>query len=1138
MPDLLAAAKKCGYTDLALTDNGSLYGAIEFYEAALKAGIKPIIGCELYVAPGARGDTSPDQRRPYHLIVLAENNIGYQNLLKLVSRAALEGLWENLPRVDKELLREYHPGLIALSGGKEGEVPQLILGNDKNKAQAVAQEYQEIFGADNWFLEMQDHPDLPGQFVVNEGLQEIARATDTPLVVTRDVHYLHPEDAEAQDVMECIGAGKTVRDQRPESLLEVDRSFSTPEEIAERWRHLPVAIENTEKIAARCNVELKLGAWNFPDFKIPEGKTHGQVLEEDSRAGLAKLLPDADREVHERLEYELDVINKKGYAPYFLTVADYIRWARENGIVATTRGSAAGSLVSYTIGITTVNPLYFKLPFERFLNMHRPSPPDVDGDFADDRREDVINYVTQKYGKEQVAQIITFGTMMARASIRDAGRALGFSYSFCDGVAKLIPFGSQGFAMTIARALQESPDLKKIYDEQTDVQRLLNIAQKIEGCARHTSIHAAGVVIAPRPLTEFTPVQYEVGGSKITTQYEMNAVEKAGVLKMDFLGIRNLSILGNAVKLVRELYGTEIDLVKIPWDDAKTYDMLARGETAGVFQLSGGGMTRYLKELKPSNIFDIMVMVALYRPGPMDCIPEYIKRKHDPRQITFLDERLRPILDQSLGILVYQDDVMLIAISLAGYSWEEADKFRKAMGKKIPEEMAKQKVKFFAGCLQNGLREGQVETLWQQIEPFAAYGFGRAHAASYAVVAYQTAYLKANFPAAYMCSVLSAESDDAEKVADIVHECERIGVPVLPPHLNESFTKFSVIKNEVGVECIRFGLSAIKNVGEHITKVLIAEREKNGTYQSITDLLTRTQDKDLNKKSLESLIKCGALDFWGERGWLLANAEKMLLFSRQMTDEHRSNQSTLFGGAATAELILAPAPPASLPEKLIWERELIGLYFSSHPFADYALILRGAYTEARLLENESAGGWVIMCGLVAEIKKKWTKNGAAMMMAKVEDLSGNFELLVFPKTYEKTAALWELGNCLCIWGKKSSETGDNKVLVEKAELLTVASAESLRYRLTMGASATPTKSVEAKEKNEKSIIITLPADLTEEKKIRLKEILSKYHGEYLVYLILSTADATKKIKTNLRTAWNEELARQVVAIVGTAPIIQ
>ncbi|MFA6424424.1 MAG: DNA polymerase III subunit alpha, partial [Candidatus Magasanikbacteria bacterium] len=769
IPDLVKTAKARGFSALALTDHGNMYGAIEFYQACEKEGIKPIIGVEAYIALTSRFDKDPNVRYR-HLVLLALDEIGYRNLMKLVSLANTEGFYYK-PRIDKELLRKYHDGLVGSSACFGGEIAHILRKeNNWEKAKQVALEYEEIFGKGNFFLEMMDLPTLEGQAELNDSLRRLSKETGVPLIVTRDSHYLNSDDAEAQDILTCIRDGKTIDDTDRQSSAAIDTSLCTAEEIYERFPNDAEALANTAKIAERVNLKLELNKWVFPHLDLSPGKTADQTLRDLVYEKLPLLIT-IDDVVRTRVDYELGVIAQKGYSIYFIVVADFVHYARTHGIVETTRGSGAGSIVAYAMGITTVNPLYFKLPFERFLNPFRPSPPDIDADFADDRRDEMIAYVTQKYGADKVAQIITFGTMQAKGSIRDVGRALGYPYSFCDQVSKLIPMGVQGFGMTIAKAKDLEKDLMDLYNKNPQVQRLLDLAQKVEGCARHTSMHAAGVVIAPTPLVDFTPIQYETGGDKIITQYEMHAVESAGLLKFDFLGIRNLSILGRAVEIIEKTTGEKIDIFSIPWDDKKTYEMLARGETNSVFQLSGSGMTRYLKELKPSTIFDITAMVALFRPGPMEQIPEYIRRKHHPEAIEYLDPRMEDYLDQSLGLIVYQDDVLLTAIHLAGYNWEEADKFRKAMGKKIPAEMAKQKEKFVKGCRTFGkLPEAKIHLLWEMIEPFAAYGFNKAHAASYGVVAYQTAYLKANYPVQYITAALIAESGDMDKVPEIIRE--------------------------------------------------------------------------------------------------------------------------------------------------------------------------------------------------------------------------------------------------------------------------------------------------------------------------------------------------------------------------------
>jgi len=1144
--ELVTTAKKRGFSAIALTDHGNMYGAMEFYQECLKQEIKPIIGCEAYLAPGSRFDKDP-KNRYHHLILLAENYDGYRNLMKLVSLAYIEGFYYK-PRIDKELLRQYSKNIIASSACFGGEIAKIIRKeNNFAKAKKIALEYEEIFGKGNFYLEMMDLPALEGQTDLNEELAKISRETGIPLIVTRDVHYLNPEDSEAQDILTCIRDGRSIEEPNRMTMMGVDFSLAKGEEIEKRFKKYPEAIANTKKIADRVNIEIELNKWHFPPIDIPEGKTADNYLREQAYEMILDKM-ELNEEVKTRLDYELGIILGKGYSPYFLAVADYVKYAKDNGIVETTRGSAAGSLVSYAIGITTVDPIRFKLPFERFLNPYRPSPPDVDTDFADDRRQEMIEYVSKKYGKDKVAQIITFGTMMARGAIRDVGRALGYSYSFCDHVAKLIPMGAQGFNMTLAKAIDLEPDLKKMYKEDPQATRLLDLAQKIEGCARHTSIHAAGVVISPTPLTDFMPVQLDQEKNKLVTQYEFHSSETAGVLKMDFLGIRNLSILGHAVEIVKKTTGDEIDVYALPFDDKNTYEMLARGETMGVFQLSSSGMTRYLKELKPTNINDIMAMVALFRPGPMDSIPQYIARKYGHEKVEFLDPRLEEILDTSYGLLVYQDDVMLTAIKLAGYDWMEADKFRKAMGKKIPEEMAKQKIKFYQGCRDfGGLKDNTIDQLWTAIEPFAAYGFNKAHAASYGIVAYQTAYMKANYPVQYMTAVLIAESGDMDKVPAIIYECERMGVNVLPPDVNGSFKNFAMTPSEPDMKLgrlsleeksvIRFGLNGIKNVGQNISEVIYQERKANGVYKDLEDFLTRVADKDLNKKSVESLIKCGAMDCFGyDRGVLLSNSENILNFVVHNREQKNSIQDSLFAGTnidLSSKVRIEPAEDASLDDKLLWEKELLGFYITAHPFANYSKILEKALTNTKDLEEFDRNSWVVVGGIIDKAKKKITRRGKAMMFVTLQDLTGNLELLVFPKTYEITKDIWEEGKMVCVIGKTSEEEGDDKMFVEKAYEITKENVNTIALRLNMDQ--------ELEKKNKKTQFVTsgvslknsrieiyLSAEEMKKKADDLKKIFVKYPGDCPVYLKVQD----KTIKTSYEINKNSDVLSELSVKVG------
>ncbi len=1135
--ELVYAAKEKGMTALALTDYGSMYGAIEFYKASRRAGITPIIGFEAFVVAGSRFDRN--KKETYHLILLAENEIGYKNLMKLSSAGHLEGFGPNAegdfaPRLDKELLKKFHEGVIALSGCISGEIPRLIYKHhDLAKAKQTALDYQEIFGPGNFYLELQDHPDLAGQVEVNNALIGISQETNLPLVATRDIHYLNPEDREAQDILTCVKSGRNVNDPNRVNFLSVDRSFNSQEEISAHFRHVPEAVANTVKIAERCHLDLKLGEWHFPPVEIPSGQTAEVALEEQAREGLNNLLKEVTPEIKERLDYELKIIQKKGYAPYFLAVADYVRWARENGIIVTTRGSAAGSLVSYAIGVTSVNPLYFQLPFERFLNPFRPTPPDIDVDFADNRRDEVIDYVTKKYGVERVAQIVTFGTMMARAAVRDGGRALGQSYSFCDQVAKMIPFGSQGFPMTIQKAMEITPELYALYNQNPEVKRLLDLAQKIEGCVRHTSIHAAGIVISPTALTDFAPVQRETGGEKIITQYEMGAVEEVGLLKMDLLGVRNLSILGDAVKIIGKTRGVKIDLSNIPWDDQETYQMLARGETGGLFQLSGSGLTRYLEELKPSNIFDIMAMVALFRPGPMESIPEFIRRKHNPKLISYLDPRMKDYLDKSYGVITYQDDVLLTAINIAGYSWEEADKLRKAMGKKIPEEMAAQNEKFVAGCMKNGLTLKKANELWHLIEPFAAYGFNKSHAASYAVIAYQTAYLKAHFPEEYMAAVLSAEAGDLDKVSENVAECKKMGIVVLPPDVNESFELFAVVPRQSPADkaTVRFGLLAIKNVGEHIAEMVIKERKANGPYQGLEDFLRRVQDKDLNKKSLESLIKCGALDRFGERGQLLANIELLTAFVRDSQKEKQTNQNSLFnlsGDSSVSRLFLKAASPAERRERLLWEKELIGLYISEHPMAEVEKKLGREFPRLSqiMTEEKPESPWLVVGGQISSAKRIITKKGEQMLFVGLEDSTAKLEVVVFPRIYEQFKALLIKDKMICVIGKLSEREGERekKIIAEKVEELTVENAAEMKEKFSDYFKNQHSSPVQ----NQNELVFFIKEKLSAEKIGQLKNLLRNSPGPDRVFLQIGP----KKIDTGFSVALNQKSREAMAELLG------
>ncbi len=1001
IPDLVKKARISGMKSLALTDSGNLYGAIEFYKECKEHDVKPIIGVDFYVATRTRHDKEAriDNERT-RLVLLAENETGYKNLLKLVTASYLEGFYYK-PRLDRELLEKYNEGLIAIA--KEEKY------------------YREIF-KEKFYLEN--------------------------TLAIYDVHYLEPEDRQALDtvlsIQEHLGRGTLNGDE--------DLHFRTTSEALRDYKDNKEAIANTAKIADMCNLEIELGQWIFPDIEVPNGQTPDEALRKILFDGLEKRGLEKTPEIMARLEYELKIIHAKGFENYLLVVSDLLRYAHEHGILTNTRGSVAGSLVSYLSGITTVNPLEFDLPFERFLNPDRPSPPDIDLDIADNRRDELIEYARQKYGTDHVAQIGTFGTMMARGAVRDIARAMNFPYSTGDLIAKLIPIGAQGFPMTLNRAMKESPELKKLYEEDQTAKTIIDMAKKIEGNARHVSVHAAGVVIAPKLLTEYTPLQYDTKGEeKVITQYDMYTLDPnaggdmtVGLLKFDLLGIRNLSIIADTLERIKKIEDREISFEDIPTDDKKTFEMLARGETEGTFQLNGDGMTKSLMELKPTSIHDINVMVALYRPGPMDNIREYIARKNGNKPITFMHPKMKNFLEPTYGVLVYQDDLLMTAIEVAGYTWGEVDKFRKAIGKKIPEEMKKQHIMFVEGCqMRGGMSKEKAEALWDLFVPFQGYGFNKAHAASYGHIAYVTAYLKVNFPEIYMSSVLTAESGDVERIGVMIHECKRMGIEVLPPSVNESFSQFSVIKfptdkSDKRVYKIRFGLTTIKNFGQGISSSITAERKRGGKFKDLPDFLDRIKDKNLNKKSLEALIKSGAMDEFGERGVLLANLENLLAYHKERVSTP-DNQESLFGlmeNTSTLPVLrLTPAATISDKDRLAWEKELLGLYISGHPLEGHKDKLLQIKTSISKLGELRAETETVIAGLVEEARDVLTKNNERMVFMKLADLSGAIEVAIFPRILEEFRQFVQSDLCIAIKGRVSRRNGETSFIAEKIKAL-------------------------------------------------------------------------------------------------------
>ena len=1090
--ELVAEAKKLGMGALALTDNGNLYGAIEFYKAAKKAGVKPIIGVDFYVAARSRKDMQAgiDNRRS-RLVLLAMNEVGYKNLMKLVTDSHLEGFYYK-PRVDRELIEKYNDGLIAIIPSFSGEIAQALKGRSQDKAKEVAEFYKRIFGGrggvsdmshlesvkkvdtlgkspgedsgtaakngqplNRLFIEITRHPEIDGHEAAMKTLTEFAHQQKIPVAAAHDTYYLHPEDRQARETLVRVNSHTDASDRISDSD-EDDFSFISPERAEELFRDLPEALENTAKIVDACNLELKLGNWVFPDYIVESGLLDDDELRRLVFEGFAKRDIKQMKENLERTEYELKIIKDKGYAPYFLVVADLMRYAKEHGILSNIRGSVSGSMVTYLAGITNIDPIKYEIPFERFLNPERPSPPDIDMDYADDRRDEVIEYVRKKYGADKVAQIGTFGTMMARGSVRDVTRALGFAVETGDRIAKLIPFGSQGFPMTIKTALETVPELAVAYRDEPDTQRIIDMAKKVEGCARHIGVHAAGVVIAPTPLIDYTPLQFDPKGEgKVITQYDMYSIEEAGLLKFDFLGLKNLTIIADAITRIEKIDGVKIDVDAIPINDKETFAMLARGETADLFQLNGDGMTRFLKDLRPSTIHDINAMVALYRPGPMQFIPQYIERKHNAKLIKYLDPALEKILKKTYGILVYQDDLLIMARELAGYSWIEVDKFRKAVGKKIPKEMAEQKEKFIKGCMEHSKwPKKKAEEVWKWIEPFAAYGFNKAHSVSYGRIAYITAYLKAHYPEIYLSAVLTSEQGDTDKVAETIAECKRIGIPVLPPDVNESFSQFTVVKEsgkskvESGEKIlpstlnsppsyrIRFGLVTIKNFGQGVSTAIIDERKKNGKYKSLADFLDRVKDRNLNKKSLESLIKAGAMDCFGEdRGVMMANIDLMLEYNREGAGKH-ADQDSLFGGMTDASSVpglrLNEAPKADMRDKLAWEKELLGLYISGHPLERFRdVIIKKDMDIKKALATKKDGESVILGVIVTAVRPVQTKNNDTMAFITVADFSGSVDAVVFPRVYTEFRELIQPDKCLAIKATINTRNDEKGLVIER-----------------------------------------------------------------------------------------------------------
>lgn len=1141
---LLGHVQELGMDQLALTDHGVMYGAIEFYKKAKDLGVKPIIGMEAYTT-NIDLHERPDRSkvRNYHLLLLAKNKQGYDNLMKLTSIAHMEGYYYR-PRIDKETLQKYSKGLICTSACPAGELAEAFREDDYKKAKKVASWFAEVFG-DDYYLEVQrhkyerfladaTHPDIRRELQsqieyekqINDGVIKLSRDLGLPIVATNDAHYIKQADARAQDALVCIATGKNVEDTKRLRFIDApDYYIKSPEEMAELYPDLPDALENTVKAADKCDIELVLGKWFFPQIELPKGKTAPRFLTELVEKGMKEKYTKVSKELKDRVVYELKIIIDRGYAPYFLIYWDMSNWARINHVPINTRGSVAGSVVSYVLGITIVDPIRYNLPFERFLNPFRPSPPDIDMDISDRRRGDMLDYLSTKYGKEKVAQICTFGRMLARASVRDVARVLGYPYSVGDRLAKATPVGSQGFPMTIARALEESVELKQMYDTDPDAKKVIDLAKQVEGNARHTSVHAAGVVVAPSEITDFSPIQLDPSNNEKTiTQYEMHASEDVGLVKLDVLGIRNLAILEGAVQLVKKIQGEQVELHTIPLDDKKTFDMLGKGQTMGTFQLNGSGMTKYLVELQPERIEDIMAMIALYRPGPISNIPDYIARKKGKQKITYYHPKMENFLDKSYGILVYQDDLLFTALELAGYNWESVDTFRKAVGKKIPEEMAKQHVIFVEGCMQHSdMTKEEAEGLWKLFEPFQGYGFNKAHAASYGMVSYQTSYMKANYPVCYMCSLLTAESNDTDKIAQAISECRELGITVLPPDINESEIDFTVVPAEGSLENlgIRFGLSAIKNVGNAAISAILEARDES-EFVSFADLLARVDGRKVNKKVLESLIKVGALSKFGNRAALIASLDE--LRAKVAKPKGAENQQDLFStddikqSAQSHQVEFLDNLPEFDKEQLeTLERELLGFSLTSKPIKEKIGDLAGLATHRVFdLFEESQRKAIRVAALVSSVRVIFTKkSNQEMAFVKVLDDTGEIELVVFPSTYASTRSFWVENRPLLIHGTVDERDEGVSVIVESVQADTVSKPVGGRGRTTVGTTD--------------KLFVRVPATTTMDQLKAFRTLISRFPGNQPVTLIFEGKNG-QKMDLPFKVNWTPELASSIASI--------
>jgi len=1153
IPNLIARVKELGMDSVALTDHGVMYGAIEFYRLAKDAGIRPIIGCEVYVAPNGNGSRVPGEKSNYHLVLLARNQTGYRNLIQIVTRAHLEGFYYK-PRIDKEFLQTHNTGLVALSACLAGEVAQHILAGRREEATKAALWYKETFG--DFYLEIQRHP-IHELEMVNTALIEISHETGIPMVATNDTHYLYKEDASTHDLLLCIGTNSLVTDQKRMKMQGDFFYLKTSDEMAEAYRDIPEALENTHKIAEMCDLKLDFERLHLPEITLPPGKTPDEYLSDLCYEAFPRYYPNATDEIKERLAYELGVVKSTQFANYFLVVWDIVSFVRKANIMFGVRGSAAASIILHCLGITELDPMEHKLVFERFLNLERKEMPDVDLDFQDDRREEVIAYVTQKYGQDHVAQIVTFGTLGARAALRDVGRALGMTYADVDRVVRLIPLGP---GVTLTKSIEENAELKALYNDDAVIRKLYDLAKKVEGISRHASTHAAGVVISKEPLNKYVPlskVSKGNGEGGAMVQFPMEDVARIGLLKMDFLGLVNLNILGKAKQIIKERHNIDINLHTIPLDDAKTYQLLASGDTAGVFQLEGAGMRRYIRELKPSTFPEIAAMVALYRPGPMEQIPTYIKAKHGLEPIRYPHPVLARFLEETYGVIVYQEQVLFIVREFGGYSLGKADIFRKAMGKKILAVIQKEKAIFIAGANARGFSTELAEQVYALIEPFAGYAFNKAHAFSYALIAYQTAYLKANYPVEYITALLAAHAGVTEKITSAISECRRLGIKVLPPNINRSEANFAIETDEKGNQLIRFGLTSIKNVSAGGVETIINERRKNGDFNSIEELCRRCDLRNMNKRVMESLIKAGALDCLGNRGTLLNNINEILSLAQREQKSREAGQTTMFD--LWGQQVETPVSPLELAEaevpvkdKLAWEKELMGVYLSEHPFSAFADKIAAENTIlCGQVDSEMAGQTVLVAGMVASVTHLMTKQQKSFVKATLEDLDGSIEVMVWSDVYSGTTELWEEGNIVLVEGKvgvrddgiqlsckKVSRYEPGKQKPEKTSATTAKPVSAAETRPVANGNVYKPEEKPAPRQRHKLIVTIQDSGDSEKDANCLRRVvytMKEFPGQDEVSLRIPNEGKIVKLKiANLNTDYTPELRHRITELVGEA----